>query len=131
MGRLFSRSNHRRFTNKVDGGRSAFVRIAVIEARLEQTEFEILVRTEFLSLFDQLNANNAAVVGGVAQGADRVGVVSDFDEICVFGTARAGGKKQGWGKGGGQIETTIEHELPPHKSTTSFDSNETRPLQSP
>ena len=84
-----------RFTNKVDGGRSTSVRIAVIEARLEQTEFEILVRTEFLSLLDQFNTNNAAVIGGVARGADRVGVVSDLDELRAFGRAGAADEKQG------------------------------------
>lgn len=73
--------SRRRFAYKVDGGRGALVVVAVIEAGFRQTEFEILVCTKFLGLLDQLNANNVAVVGGVARGAARVGVGSDFDEL--------------------------------------------------
>lgn len=118
MYRLIGYSGRRRFTNKVNGGCSALIVVAVIEARVEQAEFEILIRTEFLSLLDQLHTDDAAVVGGVARGADRVCVVSDLDEISAFGRADTAGEKQRRGKGDGQIETTVEHELPRVKSTT-------------
>lgn len=75
MYRLIGYSGRRRFTHKVNGGCSALIVVAVIEARVEQAEFEILIRTEFLSLLDQLHTDDAAVVDGVARGADRVGVV--------------------------------------------------------
>ena len=61
------------------------------------TEFEILVCTELLSLLDQFNTDDTAVVGGVARGADRIGVVTDLNEIRAFG----GAGLWGWGLGGG------------------------------
>ena len=88
-------SSRRRFTDKVNGGCGTLVIIAVFKTGLQQTEFEVFVRTKFLSLLDQFNTDAAAVVGGFTRGTDRVSVVSDFDEIRVFGTARAAGKKQG------------------------------------
>lgn len=117
MYRLIGYSGRRRFTHKVNGCRGTLVVVAVVEARVEQAELEILVRTEFLSLLDQFHTDDAAVVGGVARGADRVGVVSDLDEISAFGRAGTAGEKQRRGKGDGQIGTTVEHELPRVKST--------------
>ena len=75
MYRLIGYSGRRRFTHKVNGCRGTLVVVAVVEARVEQAELEIFVRTEFLSLLDQFHTDDAAVVGGVARGADRVGVV--------------------------------------------------------
>lgn len=125
MYRLIGYSGRRRFTRKVNGGCGAFVVVAVIEARLEQAELEILVRTEFLSLLNQLHTDDAAVDGGVARGADRVGVVSDLDETSVFRRASAASEKQCRGKDDGQMETTVEHELPHVKRTTCFDCSGT------
>lgn len=121
MYRLIGYSGRRRFTHKVNGGCSAFIVVAVIEARLEQAELEILVRTEFLSLLNQLHTDDAAVVGGVARGADRVGIVSDLDETCMFGRAGTACEKQRRGKGDCQIEMTIKHKLPHVKRTACFD----------
>lgn len=121
MYRLIGYSGRRRFTHKVNGGCSALIVVAVIEARVEQAEFEKLIRTEFLSLLDQLHTDDAAVVGGVARGADRVCVVSDLDETCAFGRAGTACKKQRRGKGDGQMEKTGEHELPLVENETWFD----------
>lgn len=95
MYRLIGYSGRRRFTHKVNGGCSALIVVAVIEARVEQAELEILVRTEFLSLLDQIHTDDAAVVCGVARGADRVGVVSDLNEISAFGRAGTACENQG------------------------------------
>lgn len=118
MYRLIGYSGRRRFTHKVNGCRGTLVVVAVVEARVEQAELEILVRTEFLSLLDQIHTDDAAVDGGVARGADRVGVVSNLDETCMFGRAGTAGKKQRRGNGDGQMETTVEHELPHVKNTS-------------
>ena len=95
MYRLIGYSGRRRFTHKVNGGCSALIVVAVIEARLEQAELEIFLLTEFLSLLDQLHTDDAAVVGGVARGADRVCIVSDLNEISALGRAGAAGENQG------------------------------------
>lgn len=121
MYRLIGYSGRRRFTHKVNGGCSALIIVAIIEARLEQAELEVLVRTKFLSLLDQFNTDDAAVVSGVARGADRVGVVSDLDETGSFRRAGTAGEKQRREKGDGQMETLIEHELPHVKRTACFD----------